>query len=526
MDEPDLYSLDETCSSRFLVLNAKHVRRFLATGVIDLPVEADMFTSTFDHIGEGRRLLSEGDLGTIIEVVSVKDACVAQLSDRLVLDDPDMLNIPIPAFLIEGLLFSSVQQANDWSGRSKNFPGIGPLPRTEFRQGLEFCKVDRSDSTDTSTGVAVDHGDLVTELQRLSGALIALLSSSNSGSEWMRSLAEEPLGRAHLADLLGTFCGQVSERIEKVLSILEMPEWGNQTGMFDVRAMLERLTAELSCDGDQEKVHAWSSYVVGVLDDARDADADEFLDAGDILLRALQFMVRTKPLSIENIDEQIRNYDGRIGRKVGTLARVLTGWYQGFLHLAGDAKESPLYSIGSRIAAGCPDHPIHFEYDQTDVGTFDVRSFLIEDGVELASHQDSPSPALKEFFHAAQSVFHDQDWRVEYSRLDREMHFRKGDDLVVGTIEGSIGSGQCVHLKSVLDLKRPRARGWLKGFEGELLKLGHELRCAISTPGYPEVSFHCHQLAATTDHDEILFHLEAIFEGKRKVHVMHQAMLG
>ncbi|MEC8485569.1 MAG: hypothetical protein VXY65_00720, partial [Actinomycetota bacterium] len=104
--------------------------------------------------------------------------------------------------------------------------------------------------------------------------------------------------------------------------------------------------------------------------------------------------------------------------------------------------------------------------------------------------------------------------------------FRMGDDLVVGTIEGSIGSGQCVHLKSVLDLKRPRARGWLKGFEGELLKLGYELRCAISTPGYPEVSFHCHQLAATTDHDEILFHLEAILEGKRKVHVMHQAMLG
>ena len=134
--------------------------------------------------------------------------------------------------------------------------------------------------------------------------------------------------------------------------------------------------------------------------------------------------------------------------------------------MADEAKKSQYFSVGSRIATGSADHPLHFEFAQADSGIFDVRYSLSEQGREIASDLESPSHALKQFFHAAQHVFDEKVWSVEYSRQNREMHFCKADEKIIGTVE----SGNSVCLKSNLTLKRPRARGWLKGFESELLK--------------------------------------------------------
>jgi hypothetical protein len=196
MDGPDLYSSGGALSLRYMVLNAKSVRRFLATGVVDVPAEMDVFSPEFDRIGEGRRLLNDSDLCEVIKVVSVKDGCVARLSDHLVSDDQDMLKVPIPVVMIDRLLFPSVQQANDWAGRSKNFPGIGPLPLVEARDDLQFTEAVLQESAAASPDAQEEAGALVTDLQRLSGSIVTLLASSNTGSGWMQPLAEGPLERA------------------------------------------------------------------------------------------------------------------------------------------------------------------------------------------------------------------------------------------------------------------------------------------------------------------------------------------
>ena len=103
--------------------------------------------------------------------------------------------------------------------------------------------------------------------------------------------------------------------------------------------MLERFAKSLSsgCELESEtsKIEAWSSYVRAILDNATDANRYGLRDEGDLLLRSVQLMIRTSPLSVAKIDEQFRVYEGEIGEKVGALARILTGWYQEFRHFGG-----------------------------------------------------------------------------------------------------------------------------------------------------------------------------------------------
>lgn len=536
MDENPTLDFTSEDHLRYMVLSAKDVRKFLSTGVVCIPSVGDIFAPGHECAGEWRRVFTESELQDAVPVLSPKDGCIAQLSDSLITPVPGKIEVPIPATMIERLLFTSEQLAKDWVGRSRNFRGLGPLPDAESDGRIQFIQAESTASEEpdtekdresleepTSNGHSQGDG-----LQRLSGGIVTVLSSSGMGSAWMQHLSEAPaIDRSTFTRLLECFSGLKAHLLEKVICVLAEDEWNSKTGAFDERAMLERFTKVLSCDVQIDKaLNGWSVYVQEVLDNARSAREDEFKDEGQILLRSLQLMIRTKPLSIENIDVQVENYDGRIGFKVAALARVLTGWYQGFQHLGGNAKSKLFYSIGSRIATGCAEHPVRFDFTEVDEGTFDVRSSISEGGVELACDLKTPSHALKEFFHAAKSVLRAETWNIDYSRADSAMRFQKGEEIIVGTIEGEGSPDQCVHLTSRLNLKRPRGKSWPKGFKSGLLKIGGEIRCGISTSGYPDVSFHCHQLAATTDHDEIRFHLEAILDGKRKVHSMHQDLLG
>ena len=133
----------------------------------------------------------------------------------------------------------------------------------------------------------------------------------------------------------------------------------------------------------------------------------------------------------------------------------------------------------------------------------------------------SPSHALQGFFHNAQHICQPDGWQIEYFRQAQSILFTKGEEQIVGTVE----DGQ-VHLRSALELRRTRAKAWLKGFPERLLDIASSSRCVVSSAGYPKVDFHCHQLLSTTDHEEIRYHLEALVETKARVHGQHKEMCG
>ena len=159
---------------------------FWATGVVSLPSETEVFAPALDEPGESRRFLKATDLGEVIDVVSVKDGCVVELADALIAPDSGVMQSPFPATMMNKLLFSSQQLADDWAGRSKNFPGLGPLPAIEARDGLKFNEVELPESGEEVMQEAAVHDDV---LQRLAGGIVTLLSSSNTGSRWMPELA-------------------------------------------------------------------------------------------------------------------------------------------------------------------------------------------------------------------------------------------------------------------------------------------------------------------------------------------------
>lgn len=527
----DLFKTTAEDKPRFIVLNAKSVRRCLATGVVSVPSVEEFFAPSHEVPCTSRQLLMDTDLRQAIKVFSAKDACVAELD--LPVSEATTLEASIPVTLIKKLCFANRNIANDWAGRSKSFLGLGPLPEIEVLDYLEFTEVERLQiEEDARDGVSSHERSR----QQVAGGMVLLLGAPHKNSHWMSKVANSSLpDRSLFESLLCEIFDLRELEVKKVLHVLEKKDLNSDTGIFEPRLMLDSLCDALGSSENSElqisKLKAWSKYVGEVLDNTRDANPDEFSDGGDILLRALQLMIRTTPLSDSKINEQLHVYQGAIGNQVGSLAKILTGWYQGFSHLAEKAKLAPLFSIGARIATGSPCYPLKFEFSEDTSGTFDVQSSLSEQGVQVASVLEAPPPAVKEFFFAAQHVFNTQSchqvfggqaWTVDYSRQNREVHFSNGDELVVGTLD----SEKLIRFSSSLSLKRPRARGWVKNFESELLKIASELSCVLSSTGYPELSFHTHQLVSTKDHEEIVFHVKAIVDAKIKVRSLHDELLG
>lgn len=568
----------------YLVLNAKAVRHILSRGVICVPGAEDSFAAEHDLVGKGRRVLAEADLENPLTVVSPKDGCVAEVSRELVGPDVEILAKPLPATGITKLIFATQGEADDWSGRSQNFSGLGPLPETEAREGLRFeppapPEEDESDSqshapaSDTAeAGQPSDPGhqpehpapseepevpeptDLpassgeepeINEADHLAGGLLTLFETGFEGFEWMQGLASENmLNRATLARAIAAALEgdseQVEARVGRVLSILQEPEWNRDTGLLDAQALLSRFADVLSGDdADSEyagKVAKWSDYVCEILNGTADARADGLLDEGDILLRALQLMVRTKPMYVLDIDTQIDVRGPDLGKKVSAIARILAGWYQGFGGLPGAPKEDPFYSVGCRIAAGLADYPVQLQVLTEDVGDYDTRYVLTAGDVALRGVRVSPSDLIAEVFDNARNATKEAGWELRYIREDSSLQFVRRLEKVVGTI---IESGKSVRIRLVneFELRRKSARGWLKGFPEKLMKLpaDTDFRSTPSFPdpkGYPKMSIHIDkEWRGRQDGDEngdwdlVPDYLECLGEEEKKIRDMHDQMV-
>ncbi len=535
-----LFGKSEVGRAGYLVLSAKAVRGFLATGVVRVPREQDVFAVEQDLVGQGRRVLADDDLKSPLTVISSEDGCVAEVSGDMLGAHVEILDRPFPATGITKLIFATQREADDWLARSRSFAGLGPPPKVEAGEGLVFespavPELDESESPapEPATPEQFEEPEPpeeepeIAEFDHLAGGLVTLLETGFDGFEWMRRLESDgAMARATLAETIAAEIGEDlvrgSARVSEVLSILQEPEWNRATGLLDAQAMLDRFVEILGDDtADEEytkKVRKWSDYVRAILDGTGDARSKGLLDEGDIFLRALELILRTKPMFVAGIDEQKEVYGADLGQKVAVIARILAGWYQGFGDLAGAAKQPMFYSVGCRIAAGLVDYPVQLKVRTENVGDFDTRYSLAAGDSTLQGYLDSPPDAIKGFFHNAQIATNRAGWEVRYWREDSSIHFIRDSEKVVGTVKDDTR----IRLQSDFKLSRRGARTWLKGFQDEILKISSDLRCTPSSPtGYPDLLLHCHQLISTTDHDEILDHLEALVEGKKLVSDMH-----
>jgi len=527
-----LFGKSEVGRAGYLVLSAKAVRGFLATGVVRVPREQDVFAVEQDLVGRGRRVLADDDLKSPLTVISSEDGCVAEISEDMLETHVEILEQPFPATGITRLIFATQREADDWLARSRSFAGLGPLPEVEAGEGLVFeSPATPEHPEEPEPFEPPEEEPEIAEFDHLAGGMVTLLETGFDGFEWMQRL--EPDGamtRATFAEMIaaeiGEDLGRDSARVNEALSILQEPEWNRATGLLDAQAILDRFVEILTDDeADEEytkKVRKWSNYVRAILDGTGDARPTGLLDKGDIFLRALELILRTKPMFVAGIDEQKEVYGADLGQKVAVTARILAGWYQGFGDLAGAAKSPMFYSVGCRIAAGLVDYPVRLKVRTEDVGDFDTRYMLSAGDSILQEYLDSPHDAIKAFFHNAQIATERDGWEVRYWREDFSIHFTRESEEVVGTVIENTR----IRLQSDFKLPRRGARTWLKGFQDELLKLSSDLRCTPSSPkGYPDLSLHCHQLNSTTDYDEILDHLEALVEGKKLVLDMHDRLV-
>jgi hypothetical protein len=532
-----LFGKSDVSRAGYLVLSARAVRGFLATGVVRVPGEKDVFAAGQDLVGQGRRVLADDDLKSPLTVASPKDGCVAEVSGDMLGAHVEILDRPFPATGIMKLIFATQREADDWLARSRSFEGLGPLPEVEAGEGLVFespaaPELDESESPASEPATpeqpeGPEDEPEIAEFDHLAGGLVTLLETGFDGFEWMRRLESDgAMTRVTLAETIAAEIGEDlvrdSARVSEVLSILQEPKWNQATGLLDAQAMLDRFVELLGDDAADEeytkKVSKWSDYVRAILDGTGDARSNGLLDEGDIFLRALELILRTKPMFVAGIDEQKEVYGDDLGQKVSAIARILAGWYQGFGDLAGAAKQPMFYSLGCRIAAGLLDYPVRLTVRTANVGDFDTRYSLSAGDSTLQGYLDSPPDAIKGFFHNAQIATKRAGWEVRYWREDSSIHFTRDSEKVVGTVKDDTR----IRLQSDFKLSRRGARTWLKGFQDEILKLSSDLRCTPSSPtGYPDLLLHCHQLISTTDHDEILDHLEALVEGKKLVSGMH-----
>ena len=505
MTSPDSLfpSTDKGSSSGWIAMNDMDVRMCLATGVVQRARDTRPFAPDVNPPAKGWRWIDPETLDRAIPVRDPKRACLIRL--RGLEFDGNFLDEPVPASMIAEIAFPSRQAGEDWVARSSTFDGLpGSLPTPTAIPSLMFEEADTEQQLKSEQSVRSSP----TESDRVAGVFTTMLAEGGASADSVESLAEASMpGRDRLLDVLHQSLDVRRESLALCLEILAEPRW---TDGFDPLELLEAMRDGLSETIAAERVEGWAAYVGDVLRNLRDAGPDTLLDAGNILLRALQLVLRTAPLSVREINHQIEARGRAVGTQVGQLARLLAAWYEGFGALTGVAKTRPeMYSIGSRIAAHSEHFPLRFSVERSPDRTGFGRSVrLLEDGKTVVDIVERPSAEFMEAYYATETVCESKGWSLAPTGGADTMRITVDDRLIEARL---VSDGEiCWHAKMVA-AKRPRARTWPKGFVDRVLEVATDCKCVISSPnGYPDLEFKSYQLLGTMDRTELGFHIQAI----------------
>jgi len=484
-------------------MNDMDVRMCLAKGVVPLPSETRQFAPEVNPPDQGWRWIDVARIDRPIPVHDVRRACLVRMQGMI--SDGNFLNERVPASFIASIAFPTEQLGTDWVARSASFEGLpSNLPSVEVKTHLQFRQAKPTDHSTARAKAAV----LPTEADRVGGVFTSILAAGEASPNAMISLAEVNLpDRGLVLGLIHDTVSVESPALDLCFEILGDPAWH---GGFDPLELLEAMRSSLTEVTETDRVQAWAVYVGEVLRNLRDAGGGTLLDTGDVLLRALQLVLRSTPLTVREIDNQIAARGDSVGPMVGQLSRFLAAWYEGFGALAGAVKKrSEIYSIGCRSVVGSSSYPLEFtieyEKDRTGLGR---AVLLLESGHEILSHVVRPRPEFMEAYYATETVCQENGWSLSYDDESGLMRLTVGDRVIEADLISEREICWCATMPAG---KRPRARKWPKGFLESVLEAASTCRCTISsTSGYPQLEFRSYQLLGTMDRAEVGFHIEAI----------------
>lgn len=517
MVNPDLlpFPADEfdTSPPRWIVMDGRDVRTHLANGVVPGPVDTRPFAAELNPPDKGWRLIDPFNHPTPIPVRSAKHACLVRLDHRSVREGEEFLTEEqIPASLIAAIAFQTEQTGNDWSVRTRSFPGLPhSLPEIETIDGnIEFCDAEIEDD-----GAPKKKSAAPSERDRVAATFTTILNSMDAVPDTMSVFAEleEMPDQIFLAGVLARVAGQEPETIQRAMEILADPSWA---GGFDPIELLAALASGLTSRLDAETVEPWATYVGEVLNNTRQDALDSLLDEGDILLRALQLLLRSTPLSVAEIEKQLAIRGDAVGQRVGELSLALAGWYEGFGDLTGPAKEQPaIYSIGSRVAVGSNQYPLEFAIEDAEGPDLELVTALHESGQPVCSHILRPTPEFLAAYRTAESVCSERGWAIEYDRSNESMSLSVDEQEITATVTPD---GELAWRATMVAGKRKGARKWLEYFLMELLRVAARFRCLHSSPqGYPELELHSNQHMGSLAPSTVSQHIQAIVDATRLV---------
>jgi len=498
-------------------MNAMDVRMCLATGVVPCAGELRSFAPEVNPPEKGWRWIDVNKLDRPIPVQDVRRACLVHM--RGVIVDGDYLTERVPASLIDAMAFPTEQVGTDWVARSATFEGLpGELPSPEAIAHLEFAEADTGDKPGSPSKMAPP-----TEADRVAGVFATMLAAGEMRPSAMKTLMTVSLpDRGLIVDLVHDAVTIETPALDLCFEILSEPAW---YGGFDPIELLEAMRARLAQVIEADRVQGWADYIGEVLKNLRNAGKDTLLDEGDVLLRALQLVLRTTPLTVREVDNQIAARGESVGPNVGQLSRLIAAWYEGFGALTGTVKtRSEIYSIGSRSVTGSSHYPLNFTIEQrSDQTGFGRATLLLEGDREVMSHVVRPCPEFMEAYYATETVCKAKGWRLSYVGDSDQMQLTVGDHLIKAHL---VSEGEICWWATMPAGKRPRARSWPKGFVESVLETASTCRCVISSSeGFPNFEFKSYQLLGTMDRAEVGFHIEAINDAMDRIDELSRVAL-
>ena len=255
-----------------------------------------------------------------------------------------------------------------------------------------------------------------------------------------------------------------------------------------------------------------------ILSDTKLAPPKLLTDGGDILLRSFLLVLRTSPLSLAEL-EKWDSLEPAPQSKVRTIARILTGWYEGFSLQTRVKQDAALYEFCTRALVNIAnpkalDPPLDLQLNQTADSDYGRIIQLFESSVCIAKVVVKPDDAILELYHAVRQIQVDSNY-VVLNPETNEINVTFESVEITGSISDC---GRFVRWLASYGLPL-KGSVWQKSHYEAIAKIARCSQCALyTTEEYPICNAHFYQLRETNDQPEMEFHLEELSKCITQLH--------
>ena len=534
-EEPDESSPNIDLTGSYISMDARDLRDILCYGYLgsNKSYYPEHLKSIFDSSGNwidansaNKFLHSEGGIPGMQE----EFVCLVRLPDTDAFKSQGI----IPASSLSEVIFTSEKFSSDFKTRNSvmSIPdkhlNYNSCTALSFKQQDEqsffeeekhecFESILKGDRILGAFGAYLQDGEMTEEILSF---LSTSLQGNTNAAGWRNSIS----GLIQL--VIGTDSENVATQklIDIILELLSEAKWSQGfSGIEMLNELCDRYSDRswLIDSHDSGDVNLVDSYYerlrtavlpgfTDILSDTKLAPPKLLMDGGDILLRSLLLVLRTIPLSLAEL-EKWDSLEPAPQSKVRTIARILTGWYEGFSLQTQVKQDSALYRFCTRALVNIANPkalnpPLDLHLNQTADLDYDRVIQLFESSDCIAKVVVKPDDAILELYHAVRQILGDSNDAV----------LNPGTNEIVVTFEsveitGSISEcGQYVKWLSSYELPL-EGNAWQKSHYEAIAKIAQCSHCALyTTEEYPICNAHFYQLRETNDQPEMEWHLEEL----------------